>query len=514
MVRDIRLAVAGAGAVLLAGCLMAQIGCSSSGAETRRNGAGTGGGSLIAAGMAGSGNSGANGIGSIVLPEAGTGGGSGPCENGGWACAIDQCNGSPESTTVRAKVYDPAGKNPLYNVIVYVNNAALDPIASGATCDACVAATGQPIAAAITDTSGAFVMKTVPSGKNVPLVMQIGKWRRSIVLPEVKPCQENVFDDHEQFRLPRSQAEGNIPKMAITTGEADTLECLLRRIGIADTEFTNPTGMGRINLFSDTGGSSSYSSGGGSYPSYTELVATGDSFKAYDVVLMNCTGSQSDGRKYTTDQKQALKDYVDGGGRAFLEHYHHAWLRGMNEDPAIEKARKYLPTPFPPVATWATPDNTDLDNGFSGTTHDFNVDTTFQRGSDMADWLQNVKATKTKGTISLFDVKNPALATLAGSQRWIYDDNANPSAAPDPTSAVPYFSSNTPFGSGDAACGRLVHTGIHVSGVAMEKNGAFPAECKVADLTPQEQAMEFMLFDLSSCITPDNRRTEVSDVVK
>jgi hypothetical protein len=510
MVRDIRLG--GSSVALLVGLLVAQGGCAGKGAETRPNSGGLGG-SLISSG-AGGGGSGTIGPGGILLAEAGTGGGTGPCESGGWACKIDECNGHPENTTVRAKVYDPAGKNPLYNVIVYVNNAALEPITSGATCEACVQATGQPIAAAITDTTGEFVMKTVPSGKNVPLVMQIGKWRRAITLPEVKPCQENVFNDPQQFRLPRTQAEGNIPKIAITTGEADTLECLLRRIGVGDAEFSNPTGMGRINLFSDAGGSSSYSSGGGSYPSYTQLAGTADSFKAYDVVLMNCTGSQSDGRKYTTAQKQALMDYVDGGGRAFLEHYHYAWLRGMNEGPEVENTRKYLQTPFPAVATWATEANTSLDNGFGGTTHDFSVDTTFQRGSDMADWLQNVKATTTKGTISLFDVKNPAIATLPVSQRWIFDDNANPGAAPDPASAVPYFSFNTPIGMPDAVCGRLVHTGIHVSGVAMEKNGAFPAECKVADLTPQEQAMEFMLFDLSSCVTPDNRRTMVSDVVK
>jgi hypothetical protein len=27
------------------------------------------------------------------------------------------------------------------------------------------------------------------------------------VLPEVRPCQENVFDDRDRFRLPRDQSE-------------------------------------------------------------------------------------------------------------------------------------------------------------------------------------------------------------------------------------------------------------------------------------------------------------------
>jgi len=83
-------------------------------------------------------------------------------------------------------VYDPAGKVPLYNVVVYVPNAALDPVPEGASCDRCGATlSGKPIASAITDESGHFSLENVPIGADVPLVIQVGKWRRELTVPMV-----------------------------------------------------------------------------------------------------------------------------------------------------------------------------------------------------------------------------------------------------------------------------------------------------------------------------------------
>src|SRR5262249_10364793 len=137
----------------------------------------------------------------------------------------------------------------------------------------------------------------------------------------------------------------------------------------------------------------------------------------------------------------------------FLEHYHYSWLRGGTESPVIEKARKYYATPFPAVATWLPPDDPDYDGGHSGTFAPYTVDTSFPKGSDFADWLDFVGASPAgHGTIALYDVKSPAMATLPPSQQWIYD-----------ATGVPYFSFNTPLAAApEAQCGRLVHTGIHV----------------------------------------------------
>jgi hypothetical protein len=35
-------------------------------------------------------------------------------------------------------------------------------------------------------------------------------------------------------------------------------------------------------------------------------------------------------------------------------------------------------------------------------------------------------------------------------------------------------------------------------------NGQFPAACRQGQLSPQEKALEFMFFDLTACVSPDN----------
>jgi hypothetical protein len=50
-------------------------------------------------------------------------------------------------------------------------------------------------------------------------------------------------------------------------------------------------------------------------------------------------------------------------------------------------------------------------------------------------------------------------------------------------------------------CGRAVYSGFHV---ADEPEGRmFPNDCATGPLTPQEKVLEFMLFDVASCVQPD-----------
>src|SRR4051812_11464888 len=154
------------------------------------------------------------------------------------ACTQSTCtNGS--KTTVSGVVFDPAGRTPLYNVVVYVPNEPLADITTRATCDTFASPySGRPIAVALTDSAGRFSVEHVPVGDNVPLVIQIGKWRRAITIPSVAACADTPVDA-SLTHLPRNRSEGHIPRIAIANGGAGAPECFLGEKG-GDTPEVTP----------------------------------------------------------------------------------------------------------------------------------------------------------------------------------------------------------------------------------------------------------------------------------
>jgi len=404
------------------------------------------------------------------------------------------CAGA-DKTTINGTVYDPAGKVPLYNVIVYVPNAAVPALTPGATCDKCAASAINPVTSALTDTHGHFVLEDAPVGADIPLVIQVGKWRRQITIPQVSACTETAITDIDQTRLPRNKSEGDIPLIAITTGGADSMECLPLRMGLDAAEFTTEAGTGRIHLYSglDDGNNNratkafDAASGGATLTPAATLWADLQHLRAYDIVILSCEGALLPNEK-PAPARQALYDYETIGGRVFASHWHRYWFSDG-------------PAPVPSVGTWR--DYNDPPNSIVGT-----IDTSFPKGQALADWLVNVGASTTPGQLTILDARDNVQAVNgAVAQQWITIQAPMRQMVAAHT-AVEFLSYNAPLMMpDDKQCGRAVFNDLHVSSTGADMPGQpFPTSCERRDLTAQEKAVEFLLFDLSSCVQNDKAK--------
>ncbi len=346
------------------------------------------------------------------------------------------------------------------------------------------------------DTAGHFTITNAPSGANIPLVIQVGKWRRQVTIPNVNPCVDNPVAA-DLTRLPRTQAEGHIPKIALTTGGSDALECFVRKTGIADSEFTLDTGTGRVNLYTGgvgaTGGAGQGSASfaaGGTFPFASSTALWGNPTKllTYDILMMSCEGSQYPDSKLPYINN--IKRYADSGGRMFNGHLHFYWLRNG-------------PAPWPGTANYIGP-GTKPASPIGGT-----VNTAFPKGAALSAWLQTVGATTAPGQLQLYGAQYSVAAVTPPTTSWI-TLNQTPAA-------VEYLSFNTPVEAvPDAQCGRVVETDIHVKEVISSQNGKdtsdstkpFPTGCQSTVMSPQEKALEFLFFDLAACVQPDTQQPQ------
>jgi hypothetical protein len=440
-----------------------------------------------------------------------------------------QCNVSCPSggtTTISGKVYDPAKRNPLYNVAVYVPATPLTALPKGVptgsdACDCGALFKSGAVTNTTTGVDGSFTLTNVPVGTAVPLVIQIGKWRRLFTV-NVNACTDNAQPDKSLAlpgTVPAGNTDDNIPDIAVSTGNADTLECLMLRMGLPATEYVAGTATGgHIHVFS--GGDPAGQIGGNPerYPmpkapqSSTSLWASQSQLMPYDIVLLSCEGDET-----FSANPPALAAYLDAGGRAFASHFHYAWFAG----PLSSNQSYSTPSGWGThLATWAAGGGQDqgpiggmIEQSLNGSGKPF------PKGQALSKWLGNVGALGQNGVpsgeLSIYQPRYNATVGTSNveSQTWITADNASGNSG-----STMYFSFDTPVnaapgpdGGAPQYCGRAVFSDLHVSGDPSDadkpnlKTGGAPPPggCDSTELSPQEKALEFMLFDLSSCVLPD-----------
>jgi len=287
----------------------------------------------------------------------------------GLACQQQTCSGNA-TTSITGTVYAPNGTDPLPNVTVYIPNDVVPAFTPGVSCPVVGAPEpGSPLVGAITDVHGNFTLIDVPVGSNILLVIVSGRWRRQLVIPSITACVGNPMPPTFAV-MPQNQAQGDIPKIAIATGAVDQVECILRKVGINDSEFTDPNGSGRINLYTGSGGPGSALDA--ATPNQAALMENASTLNQYDVLMLPCQGTPSNNVVAGALGTQELANFVafaNAGGRVYSSHYSYAW---MFQNP-----------PFNSVVNWTVNLGTYPDGLAT-------VDTSFSAGQTLATWLQDV----------------------------------------------------------------------------------------------------------------------------
>ncbi len=398
------------------------------------------------------------------------------------ACQV-ACTGNA-LTSVVGTVFDPAAKtpgmgNPVAGAIVYIPAEPLRPLPFGRSCNACASLFPQVVTYGATDAKGQFVLRDVPAGRDVPLVVQVGKWRMQYTLSQVVGCQDNT--PGTTLRLPANHLEGDMPNIAVSTGGHDSLECLLRRAGVDASEFVGGAGgAGRVHVFQGGGAGQAPTTSPAAPPSASALWASLDTLLPYDLVVLSCEGAET-----TNANPPALFDYLSGGGRVLASHFHYSWFIGA---------------PFSALGavTWSAGSN-DLGDiralvpaSPAGLPQPALV--------AMREWLSNVGAL-VAGELPIRSASHNAdVATSSKATAWLTADPATASAP----NALQCLSFDVPRGGGLESCGEVVYADFHAATGSgdyggQSTTGVVPDGCANGPMSPQEKALEYRLFDLTSC---------------
>jgi hypothetical protein len=385
-------------------------------------------------------------------------------------------------------VYDPAGQNPIPHVFVFVPTApsgtipAITPGAS--TCDTCDLPIGSYVTATMSDATGKFTLTGAPTGAQVPVVVQLGKWRREISVATTS-CQNTALGAGK-VHLPRNRSEGDMPAMALLTGGLDDLGCFLTRIGVDPAEYGAPRSGGRLDVYQglSLGGISGPGLSNGTAGNCTNtscpLWAVKASLERYDIVLLACEGDTFDSTvdggllgggsaNVTAAGKQAMHDWLGEGGKVFATHFHYTWF--MNG-----------PSDFQGVASWL---GYSLGTGTSTAV----IQTSFPKGQDFGNALLDAGALS-NGALNLSGVSDSVHSVNAPTVAWLKDQTSQ-----DPK----YLTFTTPVGS---VCGKAAFSDMHAGSAP---SGDIPGSCAAGGLSAQEKAMELLFFDLSACVSDDTK---------
>jgi hypothetical protein len=362
------------------------------------------------------------------------------------------CKGA--STTLTGTVYAPNGTDPLPNIYVYAA-AKVNPFPPGNYCNKCNAPLDDWFAHTQSSTDGTFTLDLggVPDGSQISFVVNVGRFRKVTQLP-VKACGANTAPK-AATTLPGTSADGDIPKIAVSTGNQDHLDQILGVLGI--TEFDCYEGRKTTT----------------SMPTCTPVDTIANllaktaakTIDDYHLLFVSCAPNA-----YATFGTQAMatntSSFVTAGGRLFT----------------TDMSYDYVAQAFPAAITWMGPGGSPQPVGGAnvGTagTYQGNVD-----DASLKAWLGNFGITS---PVSLQGFLNPwsVQASLPKTSTQIVDGTVTTTGG---SSDVPL---TTQFDV--SSCGRVIYSSYHTAGGTVMPG----------NLLPQERILEYLMFEVATCVMP------------
>ena len=446
------------------------------------------------------------------LPDGGDDGATVDACDGLGCFQYDCANKGLPPTSISGIVYAPNGTLPLYGVTVYVPANDPGPLPDGVSCDQCAAGPlGGALAQTQTDEAGHFELDNVPATTDVPIVIQIGKWRRQLKMANVAACQDLPLVSADST-LPKSRTDFtpnttgvDMPRIAISTGDADAIECLPLKLGISPTEISSSAGNGRIHLFTDPvagqGASTFYAGWPGGTAAMTDsrtMWSDTAHLMPYDILMLSCEGDQYPASKPQTSL-QAVHDYAGIGGRIFASHWHNIWIGGDYTNLAHG------------MPDWEGVAMFNFGGNPSPDTLTATIDEVHNpKGMSFATWMLNVMGSTTRDLLTVTQARTTCTSVdTTMAERWVYLD---PVTSPNYSSAM-NFQFTTPIANPpDQRCGKVVFSDMHVSADSRSLPSLpYPSGCACGGagdplctmpqkLTAQEKALAFMFFDIASCV--------------
>jgi hypothetical protein len=339
-----------------------------------------------------------------------------------------------------------------------------------------------------TKPDGTFVLEDVPVGQDIPIVIQLGKWRRKTTIASVTACQDNPQPDHS-LRMPKNRSEGDIPQIALATG-CDQAECFLRNtVGLDASEFGAAGSQARVHIYK--GDDIGQGLPGGATDAYA-FWGNLTNMKKYDIIFNACECSPN--KRDTMGPAYAnMKSYLEAGGRMFGTHYHYNWFASAAQCSSYDNCGGSAD--FSGVAQW-------MQSTFIS--QPYNINTSLPKGKALADWYKVVSPASTYGQLPLVDVREDVhMVTPNKATPWIYTGTLQNYDAY-------YLSFNTPVNQPVTnQCGKAVFSDVHLVDTMTNEAQAWPNSCgggyAYEDHKPNELALEFLFFDLSSCVQDETK---------